>query len=77
MIPKWLERGYYKEPDELCKRLDEALTQYKKVIGNDDITTEPCSDYDELINKINKCAELGIPYHILYKEYDNYDEIEI
>lgn len=74
----WLEDLKKKEPDKELMRLGELEEEYKNVFGyNDDFTTALCDDYEYLFKQLEKCIKLKVPYHILYKENDNYNEIEI
>lgn len=74
----WLEELKKKEPDKKLKRLSELEEEYKKVFGyNDDFTTALCDDYEYLFEQLKKCIKLQVPYHILFKENEDYENIDI
>lgn len=74
----WLEELEKKEPDAELKRLNELEEEYKKTFGyNTDYTTALCDDYEELFKQLEKCIKLKVPYHILYKDNDDYNEVDL
>jgi len=74
----WLEELKKKEPDKELMRLGELEEEYKNVFGyNDDFTTALCDDYDLLFKQLEKCIELKVPYHILYKDNDDYSKVDL
>lgn len=74
----WLEELKKKEPDKKLKRLSELEEEYKKVFGyNDDFTTALCDDYEYLFKQLEKCIKLQVSYHILFKENEDYENIDI
>ena len=74
----WLEELEKKEPDKKLKRLSEIEDECKKLFGyNDDFTTALCDDYEYLFEQLEKCIKLQVPYHILFKENEDYKNIDI
>ena len=74
----WLKELKKKEPDKKLRRLSELEEEYKKVFGyNDDFTTALCDDYEYLFKQLEKCIKLQVPYHILFKENEDYENIDI
>lgn len=74
----WLEELEKKEPSEESIRLKELEEEYKKTFGyNNDYTTALCDDYELLFKQLEKCIELKVPYHILYKDNDDYNKVDL
>lgn len=74
----WLDELEKQEPDKELKKLGELEKEYKNVFGyKDDFTTALCDDYEYLFEQLENCIKLKIPYHILYKENEDYENIDI
>ena len=63
----WVDEALKKEPDEETKRFSNLLSKYEETFGVIDFGTEPCYDYDRIMEQMETCIRLNIPYSKLYK----------
>lgn len=74
----WLEELDKIELDEETRKYAEVEEEYKKLFdGIVDYNSALCDDFDLLTKQLEQCIKSKTPYHVLYKEYDNYNDIDI